>query len=163
MEGVLDPATAEPVALGIEPTITAPYLDRPWIVQRTSENEIRYSDFFKWSERIDKGVQRVMVNNLSRLLGTDRILVNSWRRDSVDYELRLVILRFDVDLEGRTVLEAQWNIEGRGTASGNRSVVKKGPSVAADPAGAVATMSAALADLSTSIAEDIASLMAEAQ
>ena len=144
------------VAIGLEPVIVAPYLTRPWVVQRTGENELMYSDFYKWSETMDRGIQKVMVDNLGQLLGTDRILVSAWRRDAVHYEVRLVILQFDVDTDGKTVLEAQWTIEGNQPIAGQQSIVKHGPSVASDPAGAAATMSAALADLSRAIASDIA-------
>lgn len=143
------------LSLGVEPVIVAPYLNRPWLVQRTSETEIRYSDFYKWGEYLDRGIQRAMIDNLSRLLGTDRIHISTWRKEAVDVELRLVVLRFDVDREGQVTLEAQWTVEGATSVAGHRVIVMRGPDPARDPAGAVKAMSTALGELSMAIAGDI--------
>ena len=48
------------LSLGIAPVSVPAYLGRPWVVVRTSDTEIRYSDYFKWGEHLDKGIQQTL-------------------------------------------------------------------------------------------------------
>lgn len=148
----LESAVSRPVSLGVEPVTIPSYLARPWMVVRTGETEIHYSDNYKWGEQVDKGIQRIVAQNLAQLLGTDQVYLNTWRKASVDLELRLVILRFDVDESGQVVLEAQWQLNGTTSSTDHHMVRKQGPDPFKDPGGAVAVMSEALAELSQSVA-----------
>jgi len=142
-------------ALGIAQVDVPVYLTKPWMVVRTSETEIRYSDFNKWGEHLDKGIQRVLSEQLTGLLGTDRVYRNFWNQDDVDIKVKLSVHKFEVDLNGRAVLEAQWQITGERVSAGHRVIEKVGPAPNADAAGAVQTMSEALAELSRVIATEI--------
>ena len=150
--------TPEDLRLGIAPVVVPNYLTKPWIVVRTSRTEIRYSDYDKWAENVDKGVQRVLAENLALLLHTDRVRLNSWKGAHEDLVLHLTLQRLEVDEEGQVVLEALWQISGRRAASGRQVVVLSGPAPAADPSGAVVTMSQAVAELSRTIAQAIQEL-----
>ncbi len=155
------PASAESapqnrLAVGIERVTVPSYLSRPWMVVRTGPTEIRYSDYHKWGEHPDQGIQRVLAENLGRWLGPDvSVYLNPWRKDSVDVELRLTIQQFDANEQGQVVLEAQWQWGGTRTGDGQRTIRKNGPAPQADPAGAVATLSDALGDLSRILASEL--------
>jgi len=143
------------LAVGLAPIVLPTYLASPWMVVRTSETEIRYSDFNKWAEYPDKGIQRVLAQNLALILGTDLIRFDAWRNDSVDFSIHLTILRFEVDADGRATLDAQWQIEGSGKRTGHEVIHLDGPDPDTDPAGSVQTLSVVLAELSHKIAKEI--------
>lgn len=141
--------------LGIAPVTIPDYLKKPWVVVRTGDTEIRYSDYHKWGESLDKGIQRVLAENLTRQLGAGQVRVSAWRKAEVTTELRLTVRRFDVNTAGEAVLEAQWLINGDRSAAGHRVIRKSGPKPDADPAGAVATLSKALDELSSALAAEL--------
>ena len=146
---------ADGLRLGIAPVTVPSYLTKPWIVVRTSETELRYADYYKWAEYMDKGVQRVLAEDLAYLLGTDQIQMNSWRRENVDVELKVMVQRFDVDDQGQVVLEVLWQLNGRTASSGHHAVRLSGPTPGTDPSGAIETMSQALNGLSKTLATKI--------
>jgi uncharacterized lipoprotein YmbA len=141
--------------LGIAPVTVPNYLTKPWIVIRSSDTELRYADYYKWAEYLDKGVQRVLAEDLAYLLETDQIQMNSWRREDVDVEVKVMVQRFDVDDEGRVVLEVFWQLNGNRASSGHHAGTLEGPTLAEDPSGAAETMSRALNDLSRTLAGKI--------
>ena len=144
-------------SLGIAPVTVPAYLAKPWMVVRASDTEIRYSDFNKWGEYLDNGIQRTLAENLGQLLGTDRVSLDSWKRATVDAELRVAVRRFDVTPDGQVVLEADWEIRGQTAVTRHHVIRKTGPDAVADPAGAVKTMSKALGELSRVIAQGLRS------
>jgi len=143
------------ISLGIAPVAVPAYLTKPWMVIRTSGTEIRYSDFNKWGEHLDKGIQRVLAEDLSLLLGTDQIHLSAWKQEDVQAELTLSVHQFEVDTRGQVVLEAQWQLSGKHPFTGQRRIEVDGPDPASDPAGAVRAMSQALDELSRVIASEI--------
>jgi uncharacterized lipoprotein YmbA len=149
-------ATSTPIAVGIEHVELPAYLSRPWLVVRTSPTEIRYSDYWKWGEHLDQGIQRVVAENLARHLGpAGNVYLHPWRKHSVAVELRLTVRQFDVDEHGQVQLEAQWQWEGSRTGSGQRVIRRSGPAPHTDPAGAVASLSEALGELSRLLAGEL--------
>ena len=143
------------MTLGLSPVVLPEYLARPWLAVRTSENEIHYSDFNRWGEQLDRGIQRALARNLSQLVDSSRIWMDSWRQDEVDTVVRVVVHQFDVDVNGRVVLDAQWQVLKGNGSSGQRLIERQGPPPAKDPAGAVQAMSAALEDFSRDVAAAI--------
>ncbi|MCU0771935.1 MAG: PqiC family protein [Verrucomicrobia bacterium] len=148
-------APREGIALGLERVTVPAYLSRPWMVVRTGPTEIRYSDYHKWGEHLDQGIQRVLGENLARRLDTARLHLGTWRKEAVDVELSVSIQQFDVDAQGQVVLEAQWRIQGARTAAGQAVIRKRGPAPDADPGGAAAAMSEALGELSRILASEL--------
>lgn len=155
-------ATAQPsrepahaLSLGLAPVTVPDYLESPWMVVRVSDTEIRYSDFHKWGEPLNKGIQRVLAEDLGPLLDTDAVKLNAWRKGAVDTAIEVTINRFDVALEGQVVLDAQWQVTGDATKVSHKVIRRAGPSAQTDPAGAARTMSEALGDLSRAMAEEL--------
>jgi uncharacterized protein len=68
-------------------------------------------DLDQWAEPLKDGFTRVLAQNLSRLLGTDKIVQFPWRRPvGVKLQVTVTVLRFDTDAAGESVLAARWNI-----------------------------------------------------
>ena len=100
--------------LGIAPVELPSYLLENRIVLRNGTSEVRYSENHRWAERLDKGLQRVLAENLAVLLDSDRVLLSAWRRRDVQAELHLAVQRFDCDDRGQVVVDARWRIAAPG-------------------------------------------------
>lgn len=149
------------VAVGIGPVDLAPYLDRPQIVKRRTLYELDLAEFHKWAEPLKDNVARVLEENLSHLLSTDRVLIFPWTGSAdPDYQIPVNLKRFDSTVDGETILEAQWEIRGTtktGSLPLQRSRIRVPATGTAYPE-TVAAMSQAIGDLSRTIAASIVSL-----
>ena len=167
---VLTPAartTAKPPAgqghlnVGVGPIELPSYLDRPQFVSRTPGNELELAEFNQWAEPLQDGFMRVLGENLSRMVPTDRVTLFPWRRaDAVDYQVVVQVIRFEASTEGEASLDARWSIA-RGDGK-SALVSKKSSYRAAGKAGdhdaLAAAMSETLHELSREIARAIQSL-----
>lgn len=101
---------ARAVAVGVGPIEVARYLDRPQIVMRTSPNRLDLSEFDKWAEPLADNIARVLSENLSGLLHTDRVLIYPWGATPVDYRVEIRITRFDGQRGGDVLLVSHWTV-----------------------------------------------------
>jgi uncharacterized lipoprotein YmbA len=133
------------------------YLFNSSFAIRVGTNEINYLPAVLWAERLDNGLQRVLAANLGTLLGTDHIRLSAWRSEDVSLEVYVAFERFDVDTGGQGVLVAWWRILSPGGEKtlkvGETRLVREGAPPETNPAGAVATMSELVADLSRKLAQ----------
>jgi uncharacterized lipoprotein YmbA len=98
-------------SVGVLPATMPEYLDRAEIVTYASAHELTASRDDRWAERLPSNVTRVMAENLSSLLGTDRVYVMPSRRnDQSDYEVAVEFDRFERTAAGESVLDARWTI-----------------------------------------------------
>jgi len=106
-------------AVIVGPFQFADYLDRPQIVTRTGANAVTVADFERWAEPLDANFQGVVAANVSRLLGSDRVL--EFPAQTIMKPERRVtgrVSQLDVDAGGLAVLEVQWGVlEGDGAAA----------------------------------------------
>ncbi|MEX2353806.1 MAG: PqiC family protein [Gammaproteobacteria bacterium] len=87
------------------------YLDRPHIVTRSETSETYLSDLHRWAEPLQENFTRVLAENLSALLGTEKIgIAPSRNRTLADYRVTLEVHRFDAGRHGEVMLVAYWNI-----------------------------------------------------
>jgi uncharacterized lipoprotein YmbA len=149
-------------SLGIGPVNLPRYLDRPSIVTRGGANEIYVADFFQWAEPLMDGVPRVVAEDLSTLLGTERVYaVPANLPEALDFRVVIDVIRFDGALEGEARLEARWTVldlRKEVRVSARRSSVKTRRVESADYGALSAAMSRTLADLSAEIAEAVRGL-----
>lgn len=111
------PAEADrgPVSLCVGPVLVPGYLDRLPLCLRGSANEVDYAEFHRWAEPLEDGIGRVLVENLSQLLGTARIDVFPWKTPApADYQVRIMLIRFDGEPGEQAVLKARWSIAASG-------------------------------------------------
>ena len=146
------------IGILVGPIRMALYLDRVDIVIRDSQNQIRLADFSQWAGPLHENFSRVLAENLSVLLATDRVgIFPGTRGMSFDYNVTVNVTRFD-GMPGKNAdLRARWAILGE-----NRNkVLFESHSVLSQPTAndsmeaLIAAESRTLADLSHEIAEAI--------
>jgi hypothetical protein len=161
-------ATATPSEASVDTTdlrlgvgrITLPeFLNRPQIVTRTSANKVRMADFSQWAEPLEKGIPRVLSENLARLTGTDQVSVYPWPTQmEFDLMVEIAIIQFEGNTDGEVSLVARWRLV---RTDGSQAFPLQGSSYAESAAdrsteALVAAMSRTLASLSRDIASAIA-------
>ena len=106
------PAAADNrVSICVGPVLVPGYLDRMPMCVRDSAHEVTYAEFHRWAESLEHGISRVLVENLSQLLGTARIDVFPWKTPApADYQVRVMLIRFDGALGEQAVLKARWSL-----------------------------------------------------
>ncbi len=102
------------IVLGIGPVELPQYLDRPNIVLRTSQNELKVSEFELWAEPLEDNFSRILAENLSNLNLTDHIIFFPWKRKiNIDFQIAVDVTQFDCQLKGDYILNVRWTIFGR--------------------------------------------------
>ncbi len=111
------------------PVSLAEYLNRPQIVTRTGRNRLHFAEFHQWGEPLQDGVSRVLAENLSILLGTDRVeIIPSATNQNPDYRFIVDLVRLDGRLGGKVDLIARWTIlgnDGKRIIAWKRSVIRE--------------------------------------
>lgn len=106
-------ASAEQLAIRIGPVEFPKYLDRPQMVSATSGNRLKVAEFDRWAEPLEESFTRVLTENLSNLLSTERIVLFPWKGGGpVDFWITVKVLRFDGTSRGEVLLIARWTILG---------------------------------------------------
>lgn len=110
--------TAAPPSVTIAPVEIPDYLDRPQMVTRDGRNEVNLAEFDRWAGSLRENMAAVLAENLSLLLGSDRIFVYPRvRAEKSDYLLKFRVLRLDCTPGDQVLLKAQWTIfSGQGQA-----------------------------------------------
>ena len=136
-------------------------LDRPQIIIRHSDNEVRVADLDRWAEPLHENLSRVIVDNLAVLLSRGSVIrFPPARSIPVEYQVAIEVTRFDGNPQDEVVLRARWAVLGD---NGN-TVLLKQESVLNEPskgdtiAEMVAAQSRLVAKLSRDIAEAIKTL-----
>ena len=146
---------AHSLSIGVGPVHMPEYLDRPQIVTRVSPGEVRLADFERWAEPLKGNFSRVLGENLSLLLATDRISIFPWTgAPHIDYRVTVEVTRFDGAPGKAVLLDSRWSLiqeQDRKTLMEKRSVITI-PAEGQDFNGLVAAQSKAVAALSREIA-----------
>lgn len=165
-------AAIEPVAgtrqemagklLGIGPVVLPEYLAQLKIVTRLSANSLAVSDNHRWAEPLADNLPRVLRENLSRLLATERMAVHPWGSGvEPDAQLRLQVIQLEGTADNAAHLVARWSVTGKDKTTilperrSDFTVAAKGSGEEA----MVAALSAAVADLCREIATGIRPLL----
>ncbi len=149
--GMLDPA----IAVGLGPITLPDYLDRPQIVTRSQQNRVQLAEFDRWVGPLASDFSRVLAEDLTFLLRTDRVVQYPWPTSlDVTYQVLIDCFRFDGILGDRAELEVQWSVLGN---KGRKVLLLKRSSVSEPTADAtyealVAAQGRALGKLSREIA-----------
>jgi len=166
LNGIDKPDNAPPATTGKEGTIGVgpvsipDYLDRPQIVTLSGKNEVGIAEFDRWSGSCRDETTRVIMENLSVLLPSQRVISYAWgRRVSLNRQITVDILRLDGILGKMVILKANWAIL---EENGTKTVLVKRSDISesvngGDYAGFVAALSRALGTLSREIAAAVQS------
>ena len=149
-------AEAGTMVLGIGPVRLPEYLDRPQLVTRMTPNRLHLSDSHRWAEPLGENIPRVVGENLSALLGTDRILLHPWPVfRTADYQVMVQVLHFENESDGAARLVALWSVKGKDGAIvlPEKRSSHSAPAASRDQEGKVAALNAALGSFCREIAQ----------
>ena len=155
-----DAAGTNALVLGIGPIKFPGYLDRQQLVTRISQNRFAVAENDRWAEPLEENFSRVLSQNLSILLQTDRIVPYPWlRSQQPTYQVQVEVLRFEPNAEQVVELWARWLIldDARKTIGLKESYLTQ-PIKDKSVETSVAAMSQAVSDLSKEIASAIGAL-----
>jgi uncharacterized protein len=100
------------LSIGLGPVDFPGYLKRREIVTRVSGDQLDLSENKRWAESLDANFQRVLSQDLSAQLGTQRIVLFPWfGRPHIDYQVEVQVHRFDTDDTNHAELDARWIIK----------------------------------------------------
>jgi len=95
--------------IGLGPIRFPDYLDRPGIVTRSGGNTIEIAEFDLWAGSLKDDFMRVLGENLSILLETDKMLFYPYIGVvPTDFRIGMNLIRFEGAPGDRVVLEATW-------------------------------------------------------
>ncbi len=156
-----DQKAMKDMGIGIGPVQFPTFLDRPQIVTRSGVSSFNLSEFHRWGGQLDHGFLRVMAEDLSILLSTNRVDTYPWRdQDDPDYKISFVVHQFDGRLNDSVLLNVTWTIRGQDSATvlhAQRSSIQQPVSGKGYDA-FISSHSQALAELSREIAVVVKSL-----
>ena len=146
------------VALGVGPIRFPGYLDRDELVTRVSENRLSVAENDRWGEPLEDNFGRVLSENLSLLLASERVTRFPWpSTERPTYRVEIDVLRFEADTAHSAQLVARWVLRDVATQDVLRvreshlSRQAKGSSLDES----VATLSGLLAEFSVEIADAV--------
>lgn len=100
----------------LEPVAIPRYLNRPQIVTVKDDSEYHLDEFNLWLEPLGDTLTRVLAENLSQLLGRDKIeILTSSRSADTPVRLTVEVLRLDGRPGKQAVLAARWSLLDRTT------------------------------------------------
>ena len=156
-----NPTASPALALGIGPVKLPGYLDRQQFVTRISQNRFAVAENDRWAEPLEENFSRILAQNLSILLQTDRIVTYPWERNQrPTYQVQVEVLRFEPNAEQLVELWARWTV-----LDNAKKIVTLKESHLSQPTrdksteAAVAAMSDILANLSQEIATSVRGLI----
>ena len=144
--------------IDVAPVSLPGYLDQAGITTRAGGNQVVRADFDRWAGPFGSEVTRVVGENLSVMVPTERLTVGSTGRSvPYDYLVQIEIVTFERDQSGTVQLIARWSLfrENGDTLVAMRTSRISRPTAAIDYNSDVAAMSGALEELCRDIASDI--------
>ena len=105
------PQTRNGPIIGVVPVRLPDYLNHNVIVTRESDNELVLAKFNEWAAPLSANITSVLTENLSMLVGTDRVTTIP-SNVATDREVSVEIINFERDAKGDVVLLARWTIVG---------------------------------------------------
>jgi uncharacterized protein len=110
------PAAVSSAGVGVGPVLVPGYLNRMQIVTRNADDEVEISTYHRWAEPLEAGISQVLANDLAMQIGSERIAVFPWRgriNQTLDYQVAVVVLRFEGSPGRQVTLDARWRLVGR--------------------------------------------------
>jgi uncharacterized protein len=157
----LVPTATQDLVIGLGPIHIPEYLNRPQMIVATSQNQYRLSEEHRWAERLDQNISHALFKSLPRQLGTDRIVRYPWsQRHTIDYQVGIDILEFNINANGQSILIAQWYVKSKDKPTIDKRSEYKSPASTTDHEMMVKAQSQCLTKLGKEISETLRQLMA---
>ena len=146
------------IAVDVGPVVLTQGLDRAAMVTRLGPNEVQLHDFSRWAEPLDDNVTRVLAEDLSVALGTQRIgMVPGADTRESSWRVTVSLLRFESGPDGKSLLVARWRLFKPGATE--PALTRKSAFSTALPAPDAAGIAAALSNDLNDLAREIAAAL----
>jgi len=96
--------------LAINPVNLPRYLDRPQIMTKVNDNELKLSELNVWAEPLKDRLTRVIAQNLNSVPCADIVVMPKALSKKITYRLSAEIIRLDGTLGGQALFDVQWSI-----------------------------------------------------
>ena len=152
------PVSSVTVAVG--PVTVPEAVNRPEMVVQVGPNQVALDEFNRWAAPLQADIQRVVMENLARLLGTSRVFrYPQGPITTPDFRVQIEVLRFESMPGNAAQFDAIWSIHGKSEkdVKTGRTTLRESVSEATYDALAAAH-SRALGTLSRDLAEAILTL-----
>ena len=150
-------AESDPLSVGVRPVKMAPYLLKTSMAIRKSANEIEYLEKAAWAERLNQCFQRTLAADLATVQPSVRVYLSAWERDQVKAIVAVTVEQFDVDIEGRGALLADWLVLGPNSEkplmSGHARLTHTGAVTRGNPEAIATTLSVLVGEFSRELAQ----------
>lgn len=149
--------------VGIGPIQLAEYLNRTQIVTRSDDAEVSLAETHRWAEPIHDNFARILAENLSNLMHTDKVSLypsRNWK--DIDYQVLVSIWQFDASKQGEAILVANWSLRGKG-GSELLAMKKSAFSTELEPEASYPDMVRALSKTVELLSREIAAVIASEQ
>ena len=149
-------SNAFPISVHINPVSLPETVDRPQLVIAVARHQVRLLENHRWAESLKSAIPRIIADNLSRLLTTDRV---SWHPHPsphrVDYRITVDFRRFE-GTSDQVTIDALWSINRAGNQPpiAGRSLITQ-PLADSSPESLAAAYSQALAAMSNDISNAV--------
>jgi uncharacterized protein len=150
------------LSIGLGPLRLPDYLHRQEIIRRAGLNEVQPWGANRWAGTLDSNASRVLAQNLSADLGTDRVwMYPSFEISHTDYLIDVTVVRFDLDTQNTAFLNARWEVRSNKdkTRTISRETRATHAAASADAGAGVDALSQSLGDLSKDIAAAVRELI----
>lgn len=151
--------TAHKPVIVFDPVEVPPYLSRTQIVTRHGAHHLELSQSKQWGGNFRKNISRVLRENLSALLGNDRVFSpHALGHERPNLRITTVLSQFEPDVDGKVVLRARWrlvDLKNKQTIALHRSDLVSSVVNTESYDAMVASMSDLLMQLSKEMAEEI--------
>jgi uncharacterized lipoprotein YmbA len=155
------PATGgRKISIGVGPVELPQYVNRPQIVTGQQSSELQSAAAAQWAEPLQDGCTRVLAENLSLLLATDRVAIFPWKTFVPEYQVVVEVTHFLGQTGGEVSLVALWSIlnkDGREALVSKKSSFRESTG-SSEYEALAAAMSRAVAALSRDIATALLAL-----
>ena len=109
-ESVSPPTGGRAISIGIGPVELPQYVNRSQIVTGQQSSELHSAVSAQWAEPLQDGFTRVLAENLSLLLATDRVALFPWKTFAPEYQVVVEVTHFLGQTGGEVSLVALWSI-----------------------------------------------------
>ena len=155
------PATGgRKISIGVGPVELPQYVNRPQMVTGQQSSELQSAASAQWAEPLQDGCTRVLAENLSLLLATDRVAIFPWKTFVPEYQVVVEVTHFLGQTGGEVSLVALWSIlnkDGREALVSKKSSFRESTG-SSEYEALAAAMSRAVAALSRDIATALLAL-----
>jgi uncharacterized protein len=148
------------IAIGVGPVELPQYTNRPQIVTGGQSTEIYPAQFAHWAEPLRENFTRVLAENLSTLLATDRVTLYPWKGPlAMDYQIIVEVTQFLGEPGGTASLASLWSVVGK---NGKEVLISK-KSVLSESTGSqdYEALASTMSKLVTSLSREIAATVAQ--